>query len=452
MRKTFVYIHRYAGLYMAFFLIVAGLTGSILAFEPQLGYWLNPEDYEDHYTVAVQAKPLLDPFKLRERALELEPGAQCNNIPVQTVVGKIFALVCEIPTHKGKTESYEIRKISLNPYTGERIPISLPSAFNGLSLWPVTRKNILPCILFFHYSLLLDEIGAKIFGIAALIWTVDCFVGFYLTLPRRRKNKTALSQWNGAGVECINKQLRLSPPDPNPKGEGIKGFWQRWQVAWKIKWPSSTQRLNFDLHRAGGLWFWPFLFVFAWSSVMFNLPEVYEPVMKRLFEVSEADPYQALPQPLYHPFINFKNAYSIGKRMMAEQAQQRKGFKVLKEIALSYDPAKGLYSYQVHSNRDLSDHSTTTYLWFDATSGVLEGLDLSLSTGGKSGDTITSWLRSLHLVTVWGLPYRIFVCVLGLVITVLSLTGVYIWWKKRLATKAMQKKMTSAANMSGLNN
>ncbi|MEQ1486820.1 PepSY-associated TM helix domain-containing protein [Methyloglobulus sp.] len=432
MRKTFVYIHRYAGLYMAFFLIVAGLTGSILAFEPQLGYWLNPEDYEDHYTVAVQAKPLLDPFKLRERALELEPGAQCNNIPVQTVVGKIFALVCEIPTHKGKTESYEIRKISLNPYTGERIPISLPSAFNGLSLWPVTRKNILPCILFFHYSLLLDEIGAKIFGIAALIWTVDCFVGFYLTLPRRRKNKTALSQWNGAGVECINKQLRLSPPDPNPKGEGIKGFWQRWQVAWKIKWPSSTQRLNFDLHRAGGLWFWPFLFIFAWSSVMFNLrDEVYNPVMNLLFEVSDADPYPNLPQPLYHPPIDFRNAYAIGKHLMAGQALH-KGFAVLKDLTLEYDPAKGLYSYSVYSDRDPSEISrVTTALWFDATKGAFKGL--SVSTGEKSGDTITSWLLNLHLVTIWGLPYRIFVCILGLVITMLSVTGVYIWWKKRRA-------------------
>jgi len=31
------------------------------------------------------------------------------------------------------------------------------------------------------------------------------------------------------------------------------------------------------------------------------------------------------------------------------------------------------------------------------------------------------------------LPYRIFVCGLGLVIVMLSVTGVYIWWKKRQA-------------------
>ena len=37
------------------------------------------------------------------------------------------------------------------------------------------------------------------------------------------------------------------------------------------------------------------------------------------------------------------------------------------------------------------------------------------------------------MADVFGLPYRIFVCVLGLVITMLSVTGVYIWWKKRCA-------------------
>lgn len=32
---------------------------------------------------------------------------------------------------------------------------------------------------------------------------------------------------------------------------------------------------------------------------------------------------------------------------------------------------------------------------------------------------------------VFGLPYRIFVCGLGIAIAMLSVTGVYIWWKKR---------------------
>ena len=36
---------------------------------------------------------------------------------------------------------------------------------------------------------------------------------------------------------------------------------------------------------------------------------------------------------------------------------------------------------------------------------------------------------------MFGLPYRILVCALGLVVAMLSGTGVYIWWKKRKARK-----------------
>ncbi|HMK88593.1 MAG TPA: PepSY-associated TM helix domain-containing protein, partial [Methylocystis sp.] len=38
-----------------------------------------------------------------------------------------------------------------------------------------------------------------------------------------------------------------------------------------------------------------------------------------------------------------------------------------------------------------------------------------------------------HVAAVFGLPMQILVCVMGLVITALCVTGVYIWWKKRKA-------------------
>jgi uncharacterized iron-regulated membrane protein len=44
--------------------------------------------------------------------------------------------------------------------------------------------------------------------------------------------------------------------------------------------------------------------------------------------------------------------------------------------------------------------------------------------------TFTSWIFALHLATVGGIPYKVFVCLLGFVATMLSITGVYIWWKK----------------------
>ncbi|MCX5727426.1 MAG: PepSY domain-containing protein [Nitrospirae bacterium] len=41
-RRSWVLVHRYAELFMACFLIVAGLTGSILAFDGEIHGWLNP--------------------------------------------------------------------------------------------------------------------------------------------------------------------------------------------------------------------------------------------------------------------------------------------------------------------------------------------------------------------------------------------------------------------------
>jgi uncharacterized iron-regulated membrane protein len=47
--------------------------------------------------------------------------------------------------------------------------------------------------------------------------------------------------------------------------------------------------------------------------------------------------------------------------------------------------------------------------------------------------TLHQWLFALHMATVWGLPYKIFLAITGLVIAVLCVTGIYIWWKKRIA-------------------
>jgi len=42
MRAFLVLLHRYIGLATALFLLMAGLTGSILAFNHELDEWLNP--------------------------------------------------------------------------------------------------------------------------------------------------------------------------------------------------------------------------------------------------------------------------------------------------------------------------------------------------------------------------------------------------------------------------
>ena len=67
-RRFWVWLHRYAGLAMALFLVIVGLTGSVLAFREELDVWLNPE----LLTVAKRDAPMLDPLVLREKAEALD--------------------------------------------------------------------------------------------------------------------------------------------------------------------------------------------------------------------------------------------------------------------------------------------------------------------------------------------------------------------------------------------
>jgi uncharacterized iron-regulated membrane protein len=240
---------------MALILIVAGLTGSILAFYDELDDWLNSESSHAHTRIAVQAAPLLNPFELRERGLKRIPKATNNYLDLQAKPDEAYTLllVPRLNPASGQPYPLDFDTLKLNPYTGYEIErINMMERYMSGPHFPLTRKNILQLICALHDQLALGEIGGWIMGIAALIWTVDCFVGVYLTLPPKRKKSPT-----------FNIEQR--------------SFWPRWKPSWLVKWRSSAFRVNFDLHRAGGLWVWIMLFILAWSSVMFNLPQVYHP-------------------------------------------------------------------------------------------------------------------------------------------------------------------------------
>jgi len=265
---------------------------------------------------------------------------------------------------------------------------------------PHVVGEIMPFIYSLHYTLALGEVGAWILGIVALAWTIDCFIAFYLTLP------------------------------PSSR-ESRKTFLTRWRPAWTIKWRSSFYRINFDLHRAGGLWLWAMLLIFAWSSVFMNLNGFYAAVT-RLFAAYER-PMWALSAPASvgdSSPMSWEDAQVVAGRLMDEQAQIHH-FAVERLIAFYLMREKGAFEYRVRSTRDIGDKHGATTIYFDSRNGALVRADIP--TGQRFGNTLTTWLIELHMANVFGLPYKIFVCAFGLVIVMLSITGVYIWWKKRAA-------------------
>ncbi|NOV31669.1 PepSY domain-containing protein [Methylomonas sp. ZR1] len=396
-RPFWVVVHRYAGLAMTVFLIIVGLTGSLLAFYSELEQLISPQLF-----APASASPRLSPPLLKAKAEQLVPQASVVAIWLEHDAANVDLEPLSNPAN-GKPYELGFTQLILNPYTGEEL---------GRRTWGAISEgwiNLMPFVYKLHYALALDEIGGWILGVTALVWTLDCFVGFYLTLPVAKRHTS-----------------------PAAHGKP-RSFWQRWAPAWKIKARGSRFRINFDLHRAGGLWVWAMLLVFAWSSVYMNLADtVYAPVTRAVF-TDYHEPWIDFPdldKPLEQPAIAWSDAYRIAVEQMGQAAREQ-GFVIQSPSGFRYNPAKGFYVYQVRTSLDIQDKHGTTRLVIDATTGA-EKL-LLLPRGQYAGNTVTNWLGALHMANVFGMPYRIFVCLLGLVIVMLSVTGVVIWLKKRRA-------------------
>jgi len=394
---------------MAVFLLVAGITGSLLVFNHELDAIINP--YLMKVEPPTPLAKLLDPFELKEAVAKQLPGAIMGGLVLDQKPNESaeFFVTWENGNPESKDDTWFI-----NPYTAEIL--------GSRTYGDITQgvKNLMPFIYRLHYSLALGTVGSYIFGIIALLWTIDCFVGAYITFPSPSQKKRTPKQW-------LN----------------------RWKPSWLVR-ANKLFSFVFTFHRASGLWVWAMLFVFAWSSVGLNLKEVYNPVMKAAFGM-EKPIYQQideLEKPLYNPKISWEAAYTFSQKHMEDQAQQN-GFKILEERGLRYYSTRGYYLYNVRSSLDISEKYPNTAVYLNATTGALLAFDAP--TGQNAGKTVTKWLYHLHWADIkyLGLPYRIFVTLLGIVVAFLSVSGVWIWLKKRRKKEQNLKNPKRAIRQNG---
>jgi len=386
--NSFVWLHRWAGLIMTVFLVLVSLTGSILAFRTTIDRWINPQLY---VTPKTGASPL-DLATLAERAEAQFPQMRVGFFAGGRDQVEIHCRPRRNPA-TGKPFKLDFDHLFLDPYTGNVLGHRRDGDLSE------GRINIMPFIYDLHAEMAMGPWGKWILGIVALIWTVDAFVGFYLTLPQRQ----------------------------GP-------FWKRWKHAWWVKWRSTPFRVNFDLHRAGGLWFWLFVFVFAWSSVMLALHPFYERVMAAIFDYERGDAVimsAMLPQPKDNPKLGWHEAQAAGERLMADQAAKH-GFTITRPFGIGYIPEFGVYTYDVRTSADVREYGWDTGVWVDGDTGELR--KVFLHVGEHTGNTISTILWGLHYGDIRdNLAYRLLVFIFGFVVVMLSITGVYIWWKKRRA-------------------
>jgi uncharacterized iron-regulated membrane protein len=379
-RAFLVLLHRYAGLSLAVFLAFAGLTGSAIVFSEELDALLNPRLFH-----TASQGPVLAPSELARRVEQALPGARVTYIPLRRKGDETFVL--GVGPKPGATLDYD--EAFADPVSGRVL---------GTRRWGqccFSRLHLMPFLYVAHYTLQLpDTWGVLFMGIVGIVWTLDCFVGFALTLPRG------------------------------------KPFWRKWSPAWRIKPKAGRYRFHLDLHRAGGLWFWVVLLVLASSGVAMNLPEQVARPLVSLFSTLKPSLEERAAarahEPAGPPKLSFEAAIAAASYAAAASGLDPSPLYVFHEAeagayGLGFPPRGG----------DGKTGLGASFLYVDDRTGAV--IDRDIAGRGSAGDIYLQSQYQLHTGRILGLPGRILVFVSGLLVALLSFTGVYVWLRKRRA-------------------
>ena len=208
-RRVILKLHLYLGLISGIFLIILGLTGSVMAFEGQLDHWLHPGRW--YVTVSAQMLPESQLVRIAEQRFAPDWVTQIQIAPEPNVAQLIYLAPPRGDNAAAPSQNIEA---TINPYDG-----SILSVHSS----PTATQASLAFIHQFHLRLVSGERGKLVISFVGLILVFEVPLGLLL--------------------------------------------WWRTKRA-SVEWKSSGFRVSFDLHHLIGVYFAAFLFLAAGTGVM----------------------------------------------------------------------------------------------------------------------------------------------------------------------------------------
>jgi uncharacterized iron-regulated membrane protein len=395
MRPLLVKLHRWFGIGIALFLFMSGLTGAIIAWNQELDAALNPEFY-----VARGEGPALPALELAKRVEAADPRVVVNYLPLGVEPGHTLQVRVEGRIDPATKAPYELgfNQLAIDPVTGA---VQARREWGALSL---SRQNLLPFLYQFHYTLYLPftvgglSMGVWLLGIVAIVWLFDSLIALTLSFPSAKS-------------------------------------WRK-SLAFRVK--RGGYALTFDLHRSGGVWVWGLLLVIATTSVSMNLPaQVMRPVVSLFSTLAPTPFYDAARLPMPKPGLP---ALPREQVLALASAAGRDAKIAAAPGGMFYSTALNIYAvgYFAPGGDEGESLLGNPWLYWNAATG--EKIASNIPGRGSAGDLFMEAQFPLHSGRIAGLPGRIAVSFMGVMVALLSVTGLLIWLKKLRARRRAPRK------------
>lgn len=187
-----------------------------------------------------------------------------------------------------------------------------------------------------------------------------------------------------------------------------------------------------------GLWVWGVILVIAFTSFSLNLyREVFFPAMSLVSQVTpgpfETRPRSPLNQPIA-PRIDFQQALDLSRQEAAKQGWERPAGGIF------YARNLGFYSVAFfHPGADDDNGGMAiANMYLDGADGRYLGDYLPWK--GTAADIFVQLQFPLHSGRILGFPGRVMMSLMGLLVAMLSMTGIVIWVRKRRARKLATRR------------
>lgn len=408
LRRYLNVIHRWVGLIAGLYFVLAGITGSVLAFWQDVDEWLNPE----LMTVSAPVQPA------SYRSIDAIVEAAKDRMPPELKARSDTPIVLKFPNHaRGAVqliymtgiptrEALEKSKraknssqvdlsnvaghaIFVDPYTatvtGER--------FGGKATAPLTMPFVY-MMMSLHCALLWEPFGRLLIAGVGFILLMSVVVGVLLWWPKRGK----------------------------------------WKAALTVRKDASSQRLVYDLHKTFGVYLAVVLIVSIFSGTYMNFKLPWRALASLISPVRQMRMEMTSEPPNGRTALLPSAAVAIAHKAFPDGWLQ---------MLMLPRGADGVFVVGKHLPNEVNQASTHRMLVIDQYSGkVLATQD---PREYSAAETFFEWQYPLHSGEAFGNVGRSFILVFGFVPLILFTTGFIRWRQKRAASMRTARNQPRAA-------